>query len=200
MPVDADLCQSLKKGWRKRFCLAGLLLTSCLPLPPLEPIAITPIEGGVKSVALSRPTWDGTGPDRFCEPDIGDEIEWQLKRSMLKRNYELLDFKLPSRKVPDQVAGWSGKEFSLSAPESADAVFRLRIVNYLDASLCDTGRDLKFFGMTAVAEMFDRKNGELIWQTEQNCSDWSRGTKVVIENCTRELVRKITQRLPSATD
>ena len=183
--------------------IAGLLLlTGCLTSPQVEPVAVAPIDGGLQSLALIRPTWDGTRPDSFCEPDIGDDIHWQLKRSLLKRGYQVIEFKVPkleNSNRPDPVAGWSGKQLRQSTPESADGIFRLRIVEYLDASLCDGRNELKFLGITAIAEIFDRKNGERIWQTQQSCSDLSGRTDDAVFNCTGELAQKITARLPPAS-
>lgn len=202
MAAQPDTYLPMKQGCRKMLAIAGLLLlTGCLAYPHVEPIAVTPIDGGLDTLALMRPTWDGTRPDMFCVSDIGDDIHWQLKRSLLKRGYQVIEFKVPSLEIsnrPDPVAGWSGKELRQSAPESADGIFRLRIVEYLDASLCDGRNELKFLGITAIAEIFDRKNGQLIWQTRQLCSDLSGRTDDAVFNCTGDLAQKIATRLPLA--
>lgn len=163
MPSQPDVCLSMKRGCRKILIIVVLmLLNSCLASTPVEPVAITPINGGLQILAMSRPTWDGTRPDSLCVPDIGDDINWHLKSSLRKRGYKVIDFKVPpleNSNRPDPVAAWSGDELRQSTPESVDGIFRLRIIEYLDASLCDSGYEAKFLGITAIAEIFNRKNG-----------------------------------------
>jgi hypothetical protein len=186
----------------KLMTFAGLLLFSgCVAYTDVEPVAIAPMEGELKTLALLRPTWDGTRPDSFCAPYISDDIEWQLKQSIRDRGFQVLAFEVPALENsyrPDPVASWSSDELFQLAPESADAVLRLRIVEYLDSSLCDSGYEAKFLAITAIAEIFARNNGQLVWQTRQVCSDLSGSTKETVYNCTVELAQKIAARLPLA--
>lgn len=203
MPSQSDVCLSVIQSCRNMLAITSLLLlTSCIDYSKIEPVAITPINGGMQILALSRPTWDGTRPDSFCVPDIGDDINWHLKSSLQKRGYKVIDFKVPpleNSNRPDPVAAWSGEELRQSAPESVDGIFRLRIIEYLDSSLCDSGYEAKFLGITAIAEIFNRKNGELIWQNRQWSNDLAGSSSDAVFNCAGELAQKIAARLPPAT-
>jgi len=182
--------------------MAALLSASCLAYPPTDPVAFDPEDTRVASLALGRPVWDGTRPDDFCQPDIGDDIRWQLKDSLQKRGYRVVDLILPpldNSNRPDPLASLPDAQLSAQAPDNVDAVFRLRIVEFLDDSLCDSHYELKSLDIAAVAEIYDRRTGMQIWQTRQLCSDISRDTRDAVYSCTVQLAQRITARLPRAT-
>lgn len=202
MSLHAANCSSIKQLRRKFLATAGLLLlTSCLGTPRTGNNQPTPLTTQVHTLALTRTTWDGTRPDSFCQPDIGDNIRWQMKQSLLALGYQVNYVRLPAldnSNRPDPVAGWSGAQLSQQIGPATDGIFRMRIVEYLDASLCDTGFESKSLGITAVAEIFASNDGQLLWQTRQSCSDTSGQTSEVADNCSFWLVKKIARQLPPA--
>ena len=194
---------AMKRNVRRFLVSVGLLLlTGCLGSPPVRPGSVVPLAGDVQILAMLRTTWDGTRPDAFCQPDIGDDIRLQVKQALRARGYRIVDFKTPSLENsnrPDPVAGWSGAELSRKAPPVADGIFRLRIIEYLDAALCDGGFELKSINIAIIAEIFAPSDGRLLWQTRQWCSDLSRSTSDVVYNCSTELADKIGVQLPLAS-
>ncbi|WP_020677727.1 hypothetical protein [Geopsychrobacter electrodiphilus] len=193
---------SIKRNLRYFMVVAGLLmLTGCLGYPrPVK--TLQPLPADVKTLAMIRTTWDKTRPDAFCQPDIGDDIYRQMKQSLQDLGYQVVDFKVPpldNSNRPDPVAGMSGAELLHNAPQSVDGIFRLRVVEYLDAALCDTGYESKSLDLTAVAEIFARKDGKLLWQTRQLCGDISGRTRDVVYNCSVGLSQRIARQLPPAS-
>jgi len=183
--------------------MVAILASSCLAYPPTEPVPFSPDDTRISSLALGRPVWESTRPDAFCQPDIGDDIRWQLKNSLINRGYRVVDMDMPpldNSNRPDPLSTLSPEKFSARAPEIADAVFRLRVVEYLDASLCDSFNELKALDITAIAEIYDRRSGRQLWSTRQLCSDIARRTRDAVFGCTVQLSQRITARLPFAAE
>lgn len=179
--------------------VAVLLLSGCLPSPQVEIVPFTTPETQINSLALTRTTWDGTRPDAFCQPNIGNDIDWHLKKGLTKRGYKTLPLPvadLDNSNRPDPVATWSFEQLLGAAPDGADGIMRLRIVEYLDGSLCDSGYEMKSLGITAIAEIYSIQSGEKIWETRQLCTDLAGSTSDVVFACTTQLVRRIVNRLP----
>lgn len=199
MPVQSLFrCAVKQNGRRFLVSLALLLLVGCLGSPPDEQGVVVPLANDVQTLAMLRTTWDGTRPDSFCQPDIGDDLRLQVKQALQARGYRVIDFKAPrleNSNRPDPVAGWSGAELINKAPPAADGIFRLRVTEYLDAALCDGGFELKSLNIAAIAEIFAPGDGRLVWQTRQWCSELSRSTSDVVYRCSVELADKIGRQL-----
>lgn len=189
--------------WGILLSMAVMLLGGCfLPSRTVEPKPFSDPEARISTIALMRATWDGTRPDPFCQPDIGDEIDRHLKWALEKSGYKILSFQVPdldNSNRPDPVASWSSSQLKDAAPEGADAIMRLRIVEYLDASLCDSGYEIKSLNITGIAEIYSTDSRLKLWETRQLCSDLSKSTRDVVFTCTTELARGIVGRLPPPT-
>lgn len=182
--------------------LATVLLGGCfLPAPQVEVVPFANPEAQISVLALTRTTWDQTRPDPFCQPEIGNDIDWHLKKGLEKRGYTTLSLQVPdldNSNRPDPVATWGFEQLKGAAPEKADAIMRLRVVEYLDGSLCDSGYEMKSLGITAITEIYSMHSGQKIWESRQLCNDLSGKTSDVVFACTTQLARRIVGSLPPA--
>jgi len=188
-----------------RACLTALILlgtTSCAPPPPATPYAegIQP----ESNLGLVRVIWDrGTRPDAFCVPDIGDDIGYRLRLGLERRGYRIIRIDVPpldNSFAPDPVADWSPDMLFDRTPD-INRLLRVRVVEYLDASLCDTdrhGTTSTSLDITAVAEIFSRGQSGPVWQTTQRCSVLAGNTSDTVRLCVNELTEGIWMRLPRA--
>ncbi len=181
-----------------------LAATSCVPPP--EPVPYAAGTRPASALGLVRVTWDrGTRPDAFCMPDIGEDIDYHLRLGLKQRGYQVTRVSVPpldNSFAPDPVAGWSPEQLFHQAP-GIDRILRVRVVEYLDASLCDTDRNggaSRSLDITAEAEVFDRYRPEPVWHTRQRCSVLAGSPSETVRLCVTDLTHAIWQRLPRATD
>ncbi|TYO99883.1 hypothetical protein EDC39_10143 [Geothermobacter ehrlichii] len=187
----------------RRQTIIGLLLvllTGCAVPAPLPPLPFPPDIGRVSGLALPRITWDkGNRPDVFCEPDIGDAIHRQMRRKAAQRGYRVVRMTVPrldNSYAPDPVAAWPAEQLLAATPSGADMVMRVRVTEYLDASLCDNSRQGTSLDMTAVAEIFARGRHEPVWQVTGRCSILGGNTAETVWLCVAELTDALVSRLP----
>lgn len=178
------------------------LALACAPAPERIPYrdSVRPLP----ELGLVRVTWDkGTRPDAFCVPDIGDDISYRLRLGLQQRGYRVTRIAVPpldNSFAPDPVASWSPERLFEQAP-GTERILRVRIVEYLDASLCDTdrhGTTSTSLDITAKAEIFARGRSEPVWHTRQRCSVLDGSTSDTVRLCVNELTDGIWMRLPPA--
>jgi len=183
------------------------------PLLPLLPLLLLSLMGCVKptapahtvslnihTIALLPPQFPNQKPDTACHPDIGRNVRYWLGQTLKNKGYGILLVDAGENAQLSAAAGNDLKRLAALAPTHADAVLVVRVVEYLDAGLCD--RENPSLAMRATARLIRRTPPQVLWSGTGSASDVATGGPLRVldpaEVVTSDLARQLLSSLPKA--
>lgn len=179
--------------------LLPLLLLSLMgctkTLPPPHTVSLN-----IHTIALLPPQFPNQKPDTACHPDIGRNVRYWIGQVLKGKGYRILFVGAAENAQLSAAAGNDLTRLAALAPPQADAVLAVRVVDYLDAGLCD--RENPSLSMRATARLIRRTPPQVLWSGTGSASDVAAGGPLRVldpaDVVTSDLARQLLSSLPIA--